>query len=369
MDKTGYVSASLKSESLFAPSSTSTAPPTTPTPTLDMTLALAQKAAQAIRAQQQEIESVAILQSDPMSSAQPYKFAKLEKKQEQKRKAHDFAYKEYRRKLRDLSDEIEDLYVAEAASLKSTLVADDDAVGVLFKELNVDENLRMEPYTYVTSMWERIEAMLKTRTTTVTEFGEHLKSFEITRSETLAQYLRTMVDTMVNIGLLLPQEIERVAEVESFECNAVIIGNLRQHAELMARMEKEDILERVEARRKWEARLSDWRDLRHQRGIMEFQRDITADNFTNPPSRVATFEAFKTEQMARHEIRCEVLKRLGVMTNDTLASTTVDNIRTSFHQVRTNTRAHAHSRKHDPFVHTCDLCGSHACLCAAAQRH
>ena len=87
-------------------------------------------------------------------------------------------------------------------------------------------------------------------------------------------------------------------------------------------------------------RLSDWRDLRHQRGIMEFQRDITADNFTNPPSRVATFEAFKTEQMARHEIRCEVLKRLGVMTNDTLASTTVDNIRTSFHQVRTNTRAH-----------------------------
>jgi hypothetical protein len=59
-----------------------------------------------------------------------------------------------------------------------------------------------------------------------------------------------MVDEMVNTALKLPQEIERVAEVEAFELNSVITGNRRAHAELMARMEKEDIMEQVTAREK-----------------------------------------------------------------------------------------------------------------------
>jgi hypothetical protein len=152
------------------------------------------------------------------------------------------------------------------------------------------------------------------------QFGDNLESFEVTRSTTLASYLRTMVDTMVGIALKLPQEIERVAEVESFELNAVIIGNRRAHAELMARMEKEDIMEKVEAREKWEKRRYDWRQLRHARGIREFHRDITADNFTNPPSRVEVFDAFKKEQEERHQTRCDVLARLGAMDHYTLAS-------------------------------------------------
>ena len=129
-------------------------------------------------------------------------------------------------------------------------------------------------------VYSQISALLDRRTSEVMGFGDNLENFERTRSSTLAAYLRVMVDTMATIALQLPQEIERIAEVEAFELNSVITGNRRAHAELMARMEKEDIMEKVKHRADWETRLSDWRQLRHDRGVREFHADISADNFT-----------------------------------------------------------------------------------------
>ena len=220
----------------------------------------------------------------------------------------------------------------------------------------------MQSLAYVEGMWDKINALLSRRTSEVVQFGDNLESFERTRSDTLAAYLRSMVDEMVNTALKLPQEIERVAEVEAFELNSVITGNRRAHAELMARMEKEDIMEQVTAREKvrmgenqsctatttnavlsvtrfprrslhspqWEHRMSDWRQLRHDRGIREFHRDITADNFMNPPDRVALFESFKATQKARHDERCMILKELGDMRDATLASERVNDVRQEF---------------------------------------
>ena len=179
-------------------------------------------------------------------------------------------------------------------------------------------------------VYSQISALLDRRTSEVMGFGDNLENFERTRSSTLAAYLRVMVDTMATIALQLPQEIERIAEVEAFELNSVITGNRRAHAELMARMEKEDIMEKVKHRADWETRLSDWRQLRHDRGVREFHADISADNFTNPPGRVQTFEDFKDDQKKRHTARCDVLAKLGSLDNYTLASNTIDNIRVKF---------------------------------------
>ncbi|GMI03755.1 hypothetical protein TrRE_jg12660 [Triparma retinervis] len=300
---------------------------------VDLALAASQRKALRIREQQKEIEEVAILRSDPMKEFVPHKFTKLEKKMDEKRARHDRAYKDYRMQLRALSDDIELLYVKEADSIKENLVATDKEIQVIFDELNKDEILEMQSLAYVEGMWDKINALLSRRTSEVVQFADNLESFERTRSDTLSSYLRSMVDEMVNTALKLPQEIERVAEVEAFELNSVITGNRRAHAELMARMEKEDIMEQVTAREKWEHRMSDWRQLRHDRGIREFHRDITADNFMNPPDRVSVFEAFKAAQKVRHDERCEILKKLGDMRNKTLASEKVNDIRQEFNKM------------------------------------
>lgn len=89
-------------------------------------------------------------------------------------------------------------------------------------------------------------------------------------------------------------------------------------------------MEQVRHRADWESRLSAWRQLRHDRAIREFHRDITADNFMNPPDRVSLFESFKLEQKERHSGRCSVLSKLGKLGNDDLASELVNNIRVEF---------------------------------------
>ncbi|GMI11443.1 hypothetical protein TrVE_jg944 [Triparma verrucosa] len=297
---------------------------------VDLDMAKRQKRAMRIREQQKEIEEVAILQSDPMKESVKHTFSRLASKMELKRSNHDKAYKTYRASLRALSDEIEVLYVKEADSVKDLLGNTDGEIDGLFDELNKDEILEMKPIGYVMEMWESIRGLLDRRSAEVQQFADNLESFEVTRSTTLAQYLREMVDLMATIGLQLPQEIERVAEIEAFELNSVITGNRRAHAELNARMEKEDIMEQVRHRADWEARLSAWRQLRHDRAIKEFHRDITADNFMNPPDRVALFESFKKEQVERHDRRCDVLAKLGRLNNDDLASELVNNIRVEF---------------------------------------
>ncbi|GMH74178.1 hypothetical protein TL16_g06393 [Triparma laevis f. inornata] len=337
-NKSGYGKAPSSSSVLLVSSSDSSlaeASETTnidpfATTKMDLGAMKAQKRAMRIREQQKEIEEVAILQSDPMKEAQKHTFTRLSSKMELKRVHHDSAYKTYRASLRALSDEIEGLYVKEADCVKELLGGTDESINFLFDELNQDSILEMKPLTYVTEMWENINTLLTRRTSEVTQFSQNLESFEVTRSTTLAQYLREMVDLMANIGLLLPQEIERVAEIEAFELNGVITGNRRAHAELNARMEKEDIMEQVRHRADWESRLSAWRQLRHDRAIREFQRDITADNFMNPPDRVSLFESFKLEQKERHSGRCSVLLKLGKLGNDDLASELVNNIRVEF---------------------------------------
>jgi len=178
-----------------------------------------------------------------------------------------------------------------------------------------------------------VNVLLGKRTDEVTYFGDQLESFEQLRSDTMAKNLRKLVDIQVQVALKLPQEIERAAEVEAFELNSVIIGNRRAHCELTSRMEKEDIIEKVEARKKWEARQTDWRTLRHKRGIREFHADISADNFTNPPDRVRLFDAMKLDQTGRHEDREALLNQLGAMDNETLSSDGVDVIRSKFKEV------------------------------------
>ena len=300
---------------------------------VDLKMAARQRRALQIREQNHEIEEVAILASDPAKEAKKHSFTRIEEKLEQKRDRHDKAAKKYKQQLRDVSDDVEIYYVKEADRIKEALNSIDGQIKDVFVELDKDEILEMKDYTYVTDMWDKINELLSSRTDEVLHFGDQLESFERTRSSTMARNLRAMVDSQVQIGLKLPQEIERAAEQESFELNSVIIGNRRAHAELTSRMEKEDIIEKVEARKKWEIRCSDWRTLRHNRGIREFHQDITADNFTNPPNRVALFEEFKASQDVRHEMRIKLLRSLGCLDNHTLSSSGVDNTRSNFKDI------------------------------------
>ena len=71
-----------------------------------------------------------------MKESVKHKFSRLESKMETKRANHDKAYKDYRAKLRALSDEIEIMYVKEADRIKEALGETDAAIIELFGELH-----------------------------------------------------------------------------------------------------------------------------------------------------------------------------------------------------------------------------------------
>jgi hypothetical protein len=345
MDKTGFVAASMKSTVSLIHNNTESNNPESAFDSekdsfkltddvvnsgMNLKLAKAQKKALALRNQRREIEEVSLLQSDPTLNAVKHDFDKLSNLNESKRLRHDKSYKSYRSVLRKVSDDIEVMYVTEASNINDLLNSIDNDIDVLFNELNQDDLLRQRDLTYVNDMWDKINNKLQSRTSSVASFEQNLSDFETKRSDTLATHLRTMVDSMVKISLKLPQEIERVAEIEAYELNCVIISNRLTHCELIARMEKEDIYHAVKCRELWEGRLSDWRDLRHARGIAEFHDDINDDSFKNPVSRILRFDAFKKEQTERHGRRKAILGQLGDMTNATLNSEEVNNVRASF---------------------------------------
>ena len=95
----------------------------------------------------------------------------------------------------------------------------------------------------------------------------------------------------------------RIVEQRALVVNEVIVSNMRAFQDIIARQRRLHVERRVECRCQWARREYEWRQLRHQRGVLEFHALIETRRFTNPPARVAFFDTFRGGQRTRHAER------------------------------------------------------------------
>ena len=189
----------------------------------------------------------------------------------------------------------------------------DQAIQDIFAELNQDLWLVRREHQYVLDQWENIKIECENRGKEIEKYGERLEGIEGERATMVARELRTLVETLSATAFKSRTDIERLVEGEAFELNTVLIVNRQSHAELLALMEKAQIIVAMEARMNWEVRQAAWRQLRHDRCVREFHEDLTAKSYMNPQPRIELFERMTQAQAARHETRIANLQALTRM--------------------------------------------------------
>jgi hypothetical protein len=220
--------------------------------------------------------------------------------------------KDYDERLKDISDELEEKVVAVGTAVREVMnVEIDGSISAMFDELHNRERLQEQStHQYVVEMWGKINGLCAKRSAAVEEFKDRLEKIEQERGEIVGGELRKLADTMVATAYKLPEEIERLVEVEVYELNLVLIGNRRANADLVARMRKKDVKSFMENRSMWLECEADWRTLRHNRATRAFQDVISSATYTNPKQRQELFKEMKLEQVNRHSSRVELLKQL-----------------------------------------------------------
>jgi hypothetical protein len=186
----------------------------------------------------------------------------------------------------------------------------DQAVADIFSELNQDLWLVTKDHHYLEEQWLAIDAQCSRRSQEIRAYGERLEAIEGSRAAIIAGELRRLVEALAAIAFKPLTDIERLVEQEAFELNTVLIMNRQSHVELLALMEKQHILVAMEARLNWEARQRAWRQLRHDRGVREFQDELNSSAYTNPPSRIDLLARTARAQGDRHAVRLEKLAEL-----------------------------------------------------------
>ncbi|CAM9524177.1 unnamed protein product, partial [Sphacelaria rigidula] len=234
-----------------------------------------------------------------------------------------------------ISEEMERRVLETSYTLRDDLEGIEQAVTVTRKELDDDDRLVEGDMPYVEEMWSSLHAQCSSRSTCIKVFREGLERIERLRSEEVGRELRRLVDDMVAIAFRMPDEVERIAEEYAAELNSVLISNRLAHAELLAKMEKDDFVFSVSIRRAWEIRRESWRRLRHGRALGYLRADLTAPNFTNPCERVALFRDFKNGQTLRHARRVALLqdlcsRRPGAENENVLETSAVSAIREAY---------------------------------------
>ena len=242
-------------------------------------------------------------------------YQKIKDNAESRRQRHAQAMKDYDERLKLISDELEEKVVAVGTAVREVMnVEIDGSIAVMFDELHNREKLQEQSsHQYVVEMWGKINALCAKRSAAVEEFKDRLESIEQERGEIVGGELRKLADTMVATAYKLPEEIERLVEVEVYELNLVLIGNRRANADLIARMRKKDVKCFMENRSMWLECEADWRTLRHNRATRKFQDTISSSTYTNPRQRQQLFKLMKGDQVERHERRVDLLKKLGAM--------------------------------------------------------
>ena len=74
----------------------------------------------------------------------------------------------------------------------------DSDIAKVFEKFNDDEDLRMQPYSYVEETWVRLDDILRKRTESVDAFGAGMEELEIGRAKTMGIVMERLCSRIDN---------------------------------------------------------------------------------------------------------------------------------------------------------------------------
>ena len=268
-------------------------------------------------------------------------FPKVEEAYLNRKGEHDVVVNKFRQAVITLSDGLENQVIQACRDLREKMEDIDKAIQKVFDKFNEDDHLRMQDWFYVEETWVTLNGMLEDRSLSVALFGEQMEQLEEGRAKELSNVMRDFVAGLTSVSYVLKDEIARMVEAETQEINMVIIGNLLAHTECKSRLQRTDIEVRINRRAEFERRQNDWRKLRHDRALAEFNATISSKEYTNPVERQAILQVSKEQQQARHEEkRLGFYKRLFGLKAPLWSTEMVEDIRNEFKHLKEEEEEH-----------------------------
>ena len=230
--------------------------------------------------------------------------------------------KKYKNTVVVVADSLEDRVVQACYSLRELQIDQDAELQLIFDTLNINDDLRVQDRAYVLQTWETIATQLEGRKQAVESFGATIKGIEEERSVKIKRAVAILIEDLVGVSYLLRPEIQRLVEAETSLANSVIITNLQAASDCTARLRRMHVEVGIQRRAQWEIRERDWRKLRHDDAITNFQTIIDSNEYCNPQPRQKVLARFRQRQNERHtETRLPLLTKLGNLTEPPALST------------------------------------------------
>ena len=188
---------------------------------------------------------------------------------------HDVALKTYDQSVVDIAEELEEQVIEQCRYLRDDeLVAIDATIATQFLRIEAAAVLQQMNHPEVLLIWEEMNALLLSRKNCVEKYAAFLMHIETQRSKNVGAALQHLAGSIVAVGYLLRDEAIRLIESRAFLINEVIVTNTRAFEDVIARLRRLHVEQVVRWRCAWAAKEYEWRQLRHQRAIDEFQTTL-----------------------------------------------------------------------------------------------
>lgn len=115
-----------------------------------------------------------------------------------------------------------------------------------------------QDHGYVLEAWTKLSELNSKRLHSIVEFDGSLAKIEDKRSTIIGGALRTLLSSLMKVAYIGVGDIQRLTEKEAHEVNLVILGNYRAHADVTAKLKKEELHTRVKTRHLWLDRQIAW---------------------------------------------------------------------------------------------------------------
>jgi len=240
-------------------------------------------------------------------------FPKLEKLKVQKKDRHIKALDAFSNMLDELADKIEQDLLQLSRDVRDQLEDADADRRQLFDTFLDAAFMTAKSEDGVMELLNVTKVKISDRDRLVETFALQLDELERTRASTVGKELKLLVNKLIGIAHQLPDEIEHIVETETFELNKVLTANRKAHSQLLGIMRKTQVEMEVEALQLWENARRYWRQLRHDKALLDFSTHMDSDEFVDPEDRQVCLLRVRQGQMARHGERQRIVGDLRAL--------------------------------------------------------
>lgn len=184
--------------------------------------------------------------------------------------------------------------------MKNDLAASKEEIEDLLSVLDESQVMALTE-TDVHNVWTGVEQQIPERSGWIESLAEGLEVAEERRRIKVESALVSMVDRLVQVAHVSEGDVESILEKESLSLNLDILSNRRAYADLVKRLQVQEVELEKKRREEWVAGLCRWRVLRTHQAMKSLRAIIESPDFAEPPERLALYSFLRESQSNAYE--------------------------------------------------------------------